>query len=72
MRIADPIPPGDTSFRAIVLAIVPADLVNVPSGGKVDSVLILADHFLFWAIRRYSLYEKFMPYRRMPNSKTMY
>jgi len=45
--IADPIPPGETSLRAIVFATTSAGLVNVPFGGNVDSVLTFADHFRF-------------------------
>ena len=44
IRIAEPIPSGETSLRAIVFATASAGLVNVPCGGKVDSVLTFADH----------------------------
>lgn len=43
-RIAEPIPPGETSLRAMMRATSSAGLVKVPGGGKVDSLLILADH----------------------------
>jgi hypothetical protein len=33
IRIPDPIPRGDTSFRAMVLAISEAEPLNVPRGG---------------------------------------
>ena len=39
MRIADPSPLGETSFRAIVRAICDADPANVCGGGCVESVL---------------------------------
>lgn len=45
----DPIPPGDTSFRAIVLAIWLAEPVNVPRGGCVESVVTFRTHFRFVA-----------------------
>jgi hypothetical protein len=47
MRMAEPIPPGETSLRAMVRATSSAGLVNVPGGGKVDTVFTLADHFRF-------------------------
>ncbi len=43
--MAEPIPPGDTSLRAMVRATSSGDLVKVPGGGKVDTVFTLADHF---------------------------
>src|SRR6266540_2124500 len=43
--MADPVPPGDTSFRAIVLAISAAEPLNVPRGGCVESVLTVRTHF---------------------------
>src|SRR4029453_7818555 len=39
MRMADPSPLGETSFRAIVRAICDADPANVCGGGCVESVL---------------------------------
>ena len=39
IRIAEPSPPGDTLLRAMILATSSPGLVNVPLGGKVDSVL---------------------------------
>ena len=45
IRMAEPIPPGETSFRAMVRATSSAGLVKVPGSGKVDSVFTLADHF---------------------------
>jgi hypothetical protein len=45
IRIADPIPPGETSLRAIIFATASTGFVNVPCGGKVDTVLTFADHF---------------------------
>src|SRR5262249_32978190 len=39
MRMADPSPCGDTSFRAMVRAICDADPANVRDGGCVESVL---------------------------------
>lgn len=44
IRTADPSPPGDTSFRAIVLAISVAVPVNVPGGGWVESVVTPRTH----------------------------
>jgi hypothetical protein len=40
-------PFGETSLRAIVLAICCADLVNVPGGGAVESVLTDLTHLRF-------------------------
>jgi hypothetical protein len=40
----DPMPFGDTSFRAIVRAISVAEPVNVRGGGKVESVLTCRTH----------------------------
>jgi hypothetical protein len=40
----EPIPFGDTSFRAIVFAICCADPLNVPHGGCVESVLTSLTH----------------------------
>src|SRR6202035_4253324 len=45
IRIADPIPPGETSVRAIIFATASAGFVYVPRGGKGDTVLIFADQF---------------------------
>jgi len=39
MRMADPSPFGETSFRAIVRAICDADPENVREGGCVESVV---------------------------------
>jgi hypothetical protein len=39
MRMADPRPFGETSSRAIVRAISAADLVKIPDGGNVETVL---------------------------------
>ena len=44
-------PPGETSFRAIVLAISVADSENVPRGGWVESVLTVRTHFRFETVR---------------------
>ena len=41
MRMADPSPFGETSFRAIVRAICAADPAKVRGGGCVESVLTL-------------------------------
>jgi hypothetical protein len=41
IRMADPSPFGETSFRAIVRAICDADPANVRGGGCVESVLTL-------------------------------
>jgi hypothetical protein len=41
MRMAEPSPLGETSFRAIVRAIVNADPANVRGGGCVESVFTL-------------------------------
>jgi hypothetical protein len=49
MRIPDPIPFGDTSRRAIFLAISLAEPVNVLSGGCVESVVTCRTHFRFAA-----------------------
>jgi len=38
---------GDTSFRAIVLAICCAEPLKVPGGGAVESVLTLFTHLRF-------------------------
>src|SRR5258706_6374406 len=45
IRIPDPAPFGDTFFDANVRAMVGALLLNNPSGGWVESVVTLADHF---------------------------
>lgn len=45
MRIPEPGPLGETFFDASVRAIVPGSLLNSPSGGCVESVLTLLDHF---------------------------
>ena len=52
MRIAEPIPPGDTLLRAMIRATSAAGFVKVPSGGNVDAVFILADHFRFPVFKR--------------------
>lgn len=44
IRTPDPIPPGDTSFLAIVRAIWAADPENVPRGGCVESVVTVRTH----------------------------
>jgi hypothetical protein len=46
MRIPEPIPFGLTFLLAMTRAIVGAFLENVPSGGKVDTVLTLRTHRL--------------------------
>src|SRR5437016_3385346 len=43
----DPIPRGETSLRAIVLAISAAEPVNVPRAGCVESVVTVRTHFRF-------------------------
>jgi hypothetical protein len=45
IRMPDPIPFGDTSLRAIFLAMSLADPVNVPGGGCVESVVTLRTQF---------------------------
>jgi hypothetical protein len=47
IRIPDPRPRGDTSFRAIVLAIVSAEPAKVPDGGCVESVVTRRTHLRF-------------------------
>jgi hypothetical protein len=42
--IADPSPNGDTFLVAIIRATSSPGLVKVPAGGKVESVLMSADH----------------------------
>ncbi len=42
--IAEPSPSGETSLRAMMRATSSPDLVNVPGGGKVETVLISRDH----------------------------
>ena len=46
IRIPEPIPLGDTFFRAIVRAICPAEPVNVLGGGAVETVFTLPDQRL--------------------------
>jgi hypothetical protein len=43
----EPSPFGETSLRAIVLAICCADALNVPGGGDVESVLTVLTHLRF-------------------------
>jgi hypothetical protein len=47
IRIADPIPPGDTFGLSMIRATSAPVWVKVPAGGKVDSVLISRDHLRF-------------------------
>jgi hypothetical protein len=42
--IADPRPPGDTFFVAMILATSSPGFVNVPAGGNVETVLMFRDH----------------------------
>ena len=46
IRIPEPIPLGDTFFRAIVRAICPADPVKVLGGGAVETVFTFPDQRL--------------------------
>jgi len=50
--IAEPRPPGETLFRAIIFATWLAGFVKVPFGGKVDSVLTFLDHFRLGLVER--------------------
>jgi hypothetical protein len=43
--IADPIPPGDTLGLSMIRATSSPELVKVPGGGKVETVLMSWDHF---------------------------
>jgi hypothetical protein len=52
IRMADPMPFGLTFLLAIVRAIDAASLVNVPSGGKVDTVFTRRTHLLSRGLAR--------------------
>jgi hypothetical protein len=50
IRIPEPMPLGLTRLEAMIRATSGAVLVNVPGGGKVETVLIFPDHFFFASI----------------------